>query len=164
MRNKQQIVLRSFIGAGIPLDKDGVIPFDQLYFGGGANSIRGWRQRTLGPGSYYDPDDNIDKLGEVKIEFNAEYRFPITAILKGALFVDAGNIWTETSENTEQNFEFNRFYNEFAISPGLGLRLDFDFFLFRLDLGVPVKQPYEDNKLKLQGKETQFNFGVGYPF
>ncbi len=164
MRNRQQVVLRSFIGAGIPLDKDGVIPFDQLYFGGGANSIRGWRQRTLGPGSYYDPDDNIDKLGEVKIEFNAEYRFPITAILKGALFVDAGNIWTETSENTGQNFEFNRFYNEFAISPGLGLRLDFDFFLFRLDLGVPVKQPYEDNKLKLQGKETQFNFGVGYPF
>ena len=163
-RNQQQIALRSFIGAGIPLDKDGVIPFDQLYFGGGANSIRGWRQRTLGPGSYNAPDDNIDRLGEIKIEFNAEYRFPVTSIVKGALFMDAGNVWTEKSEYEESNFAFNRFYKEFAVSPGLGFRLDFDFFLFRLDLGVPLKQAYNYSTWKLEPENTQINFGVGYPF
>ena len=164
----QQIALRSFIGFGIPLDKDGVIPFDQLYFSGGANSVRGWRQRTLGPGSYFDPDDNLDRLGEIKLEFSTEYRFPITNILKGAVFADAGNVWTEANENSsdnyERNFSMERFYKEIAISPGIGFRLDFDFFLFRLDLGVPLKQPYNDNIWKLEPENTQVNFGVGYPF
>lgn len=167
-RNQQQIALRSFIGAGIPLDKYGVIPFDQLYFGGGANSVRGWRQRTLGPGSYYDPNDNVDKLGEIKMEFNAEYRFPVTSILKGAIFMDAGNVWTEQpdddADNYDPNFSLDRFYKELAVSPGLGLRLDFDFFLFRLDLGVPFKQPYHHSTWKFDPQKTQVNFGVGYPF
>ena len=167
--HNQQIALRSFIGAGISLDKDGVIPFDQLYFVGGANSIRGWRQRTLGQGSYNNADDNVDKLGEVKIEVNAEYRFPITTILKGALFMDAGNVWTEKPDrDTEpygyKNIDINRFYKEFAVSPGLGLRLDFDFFLFRVDLGVPLKQAYNYSTWKLESNKTQINFGVGYPF
>ncbi len=167
--NQQQIALRAFIGSGIPLDKDGVIPFDQLYFAGGANSIRGWRQRTLGQGSYLNRDDNVDKLGEVKIEFNVEYRFPITSILKGALFMDAGNVWTkkpdtDASDFGPKNFDFNRFYKEFAVSPGIGLRLDFDFFLFRVDLGVPLKQSYNHYTWKLEPNNTQINFGVGYPF
>ena len=167
--HNQQIALRSFIGAGISLDKDGVIPFDQLYFVGGANSIRGWRQRTLGQGSYNNADDNVDKLGEVKIEVNAEYRFPITTILKGALFMDAGNVWTEKPDrDTEpygyKNIDINRFYKEFAVSPGLGLRVDFDFFLFRVDLGVPLKQAYNYSTWKLESNKTQINFGVGYPF
>lgn len=166
--NEQQIAFRSFVGFGIPLDEDGVIPFDQLYFSGGANSVRGWRQRTLGPGSYYKPDDNLDRLGEIKLEFSAEYRFPITSILKGAVFTDAGNVWTETTENNanseERNFAVKRFYKEIAVSPGVGLRLDFDFFLFRLDLGVPLKQPYNYNVWKLEPEKTQVNFGVGYPF
>ncbi len=168
-KNSQQIALRSFIGSGISLDKYGVIPFDQLYFVGGANSIRGWRQRTLGQGSYNKPSDNVDKLGEVKIEFNAEYRFPITTILKGALFMDAGNVWTEKPDReTEQygfkNISINRFYKEFAVSPGVGLRLDFDFFLFRVDLGVPLKQAYNYSTWELEPNKTQINFGVGYPF
>jgi outer membrane protein assembly factor BamA len=166
--NDQQIALRSFVGFGIPLDEDGVIPFDQLYFSGGANSVRGWRQRALGPGSYFKPDDNLDRLGEIKLEFSAEYRFPITGILKGAVFTDAGNVWTETTENDinseDRNFAIKRFYKEIAVSPGLGLRLDFDFFLFRLDLGVPLKQPYSTNVWKLEPQSTQVNFGVGYPF
>ncbi len=168
-KNNQQIALRSFIGSGISLDKYGVIPFDQLYFVGGANSIRGWRQRTLGQGSYYNPSDNVDKLGEVKIEFSAEYRFPVASILKGALFIDAGNVWTEKPDReTEQyglkNISINRFYQEFAVSPGVGLRLDFDFFLFRVDFGVPVKQTYNYSKWKFEPNKTQINFGVGYPF
>lgn len=168
IRNEQQIAIRSFLGFAIPLDKDGVIPFDQLYFSGGANSVRGWRQRTVGPGSYFEPNDNLDKLGEVKIEASIEYRFPITNIIKGAVFADAGNVWTEEpdtdADNYDPNFAFNRFYKELAVSPGLGLRLDFDFFLFRLDLGVPIKQPYHHSTWKLDPVNTQLNFGVGYPF
>lgn len=166
--NEQQIALRSFIGFGIPLDKDGVIPFDQLYFSGGANSVRGWRQRTLGPGSYFDPNDNLDRLGEIKLELSAEYRFPITSIIKGALFTDAGNVWTESPQSDEvtqtRNFDFHRFHREIAVSPGVGIRLDFDFFLFRLDMGVPLKQAYHVNQWKLEPNQTQFNFGIGYPF
>lgn len=168
LKNEQQIAVRSFIGAGIPLDKYGVIPFDQLYFSGGANSVRGWRQRTLGPGSSFDPEDKIDRLGEVKLELNAEYRFNFTSILKGAVFMDAGNIWTEEADEDEDdldpNFDVNRFYKELAVSPGVGLRLDFDFFLFRLDLGVPWKQAYSRDIWKLEFNRTQFNFGIGYPF
>ena len=168
LRNKQQIALRSFIGAGIPLDKNGVIPFDQLFFGGGANSVRGWRQRTLGPGSTFDPGNNVDKLGEVKLECNVEYRFPITSVFKGALFIDAGNVWTHEADydadNYDPKFAFNRFYKEIAVSPGFGIRLDFDFFLFRVDLGVPIKQPYHRTTWKLDPQKTQLNFGVGYPF
>ena len=167
-RNEQQIALRSFIGAGIPLDQYSVIPFDQLYFSGGANSVRGWAQRTLGQGSSYDPDNNIDRLGEIKLELNAEYRFNFTSILKGAIFMDAGNIWTrdpdEGDDGYKQQFATNRFYKEFAVSPGIGLRLDFDFFLFRLDLGVPWKQAYNADYWKLEPKNSQFNFGIGYPF
>lgn len=165
---KQQIALRGFLGFGIPLDKDGVIPFDQLYFGGGANSVRGWRQRQLGPGGYFDPDDNVDRLGEIKIEASVEYRFPITNIFKGALFLDAGNVWAEENREGDndlnQYFEFDRFYKQIAVSPGVGIRLDFDFFLFRLDLGVPLKQAYQPDFWKLDFQETQLNFGVGYPF
>ena len=167
--NEQQIAIRTFIGAGIPLDKDGVIPFDQLYFVGGANSLRGWRRRTLGPGSYFNSNDNVDKLGEVKIEFSAEYRFPVTSIIKGALFMDAGNVWTEKPDMDlggfgPKNFDFRRFYKEFAVSPGIGVRLDFDFFLFRVDFGVPLKQGYNHSTWRLEPDKTQVNFGVGYPF
>jgi outer membrane protein assembly factor BamA len=167
MSYKQQIAVRSFVGFGIPLDKDGVIPFDQLFFSGGANSVRGWRQRSLGPGSF-NTDTDIDRLGEIKLEANIEYRFPMTTILKGALFVDAGNVWTEEpdedADDYDPNFEFNRFYKEIAVSPGLGIRFDFDFFLFRFDVGVPVKQAYHKTTWKFNFNETSYNFGVGYPF
>ena len=165
---RQQIAIRSFFGFGIPLDKNGVIPFDQLYYSGGANSVRGWRQRTLGPGSFVDESNTIDRLGEIKIEANIEYRFPITSIFKGALFIDAGNVWTkeadEDPDNFDPDFQFNRFYKEIAVSPGLGLRFDFDFFLFRFDIGVPLKQAYNRTKWKMEYNATQYNFGVGYPF
>lgn len=164
----QQLAVRCFGGVGIPLDKDGVIPFDQLYYAGGANSVRGWRQRTLGPGSFIDPTNTVDRLGEMKLEANIEYRFPVTAIFKGALFVDAGNVWTEEDDDptnsNNPNFSIDRFYKEIAVSPGIGIRFDFDFFLFRLDIGVPLKQAYNYNKWELEFDEAQYNFGVGYPF
>lgn len=164
----QQLAFRGFAGVGIPLDKNGVIPFDQLYYAGGANSVRGWQQRTLGPGAFIDTDNKVDKLGEIKLEANIEYRFPITSILKGAVFVDAGNIWTEEDDDPtnsfDPNFAFDRFYKEIAVSPGLGIRFDFDFFLFRFDVGVPLKQAYNKNIWELEFNNSQYNFGVGYPF
>ncbi len=167
-KHSQQIAVRSFIGFGIPLDKNGVIPFDQLYYSGGANSVRGWRQRTLGPGSFVDESNTIDRLGEIKIEANIEYRFPITSIFKGAAFIDAGNVWTkepdEDADDLDPDFQFNRFYKEIAVSPGLGVRFDFDFFLFRFDVGVPLKQAYNRTLWKMEYDQTQYNFGVGYPF
>tara|TARA_B100000795_G_C22788862_1_gene435932 strand:+ start:58 stop:2328 length:2271 start_codon:yes stop_codon:yes gene_type:complete len=165
---QQQIATRSFIGFGIPLDKNGVIPFDQLYYSGGANSVRGWRQRTLGLGSQDNDSTKLDRLGEIKIEASIEYRFPIAAIFKGAIFVDAGNVWTKEtdtdSDNFDPDFQFNRFYKEFAVSPGLGIRFDLDFFLFRLDVGVPLKQAYNRSKWALEFEKTNLHFGVGYPF
>lgn len=166
--HRQQIATRSFIGFGLPLDKNGVIPFDQLYYSGGANSIRGWRQRTLGPGSFNGQTNPIDRLGEIKIEANIEYRFPIFAIFNGAVFVDAGNVWTkepdEDADNLDPDFQFNRFYKEIAVSPGVGVRFDLDFFLFRLDFGVPVKQAYNQTKWGFEFDNARFHFGVGYPF
>jgi outer membrane protein assembly factor BamA len=167
-KHSQQIAVRSFFGFGVPLDKHGVIPFDQLYYSGGANSIRGWRQRTLGPGSFVDKTNIIDRLGEIKIEANIEYRFPITSIFNGAAFIDAGNVWTqegdEDTDDFDPDFQFDRFYKEIAVSPGLGVRFDFDFFLFRFDVGVPLKQPHKRTLWKMDYEQTQLNFGVGYPF
>lgn len=166
--HSQQIAVRGFTGFGIPLDKNGVIPFDQLYYSGGANSVRGWRQRTLGPGSFLDEDNPIDRLGETKLEANIEYRFPIFSIFNGAVFLDAGNVWTKEGDDDptdgfDPDFQFNRFYKEIAVSTGLGVRFDFDFFLFRLDFGLPIKQAYNSN-WKFEIKEIQPHFGVGYPF
>ena len=159
-----KLVYRFFAGAGIPLDKYSVIPFEQLYFSGGANSIRGWQQRTLGPGAYLNADNFYDRLGELKLEGSVEFRFPIVKVFKGAFFVDAGNIWNLTNENAKAVFTTNTFYQQIAVSPGFGLRIDFDFFLFRIDLAVPIKQPYSSGVASGNEAKANWNFGIGYPF
>lgn len=161
---KHLLVFRSFSGAGLPLDQYGVIPYEQLYFAGGANSVRGWQQRTLGPGIYFDEANFYDRLGEVKIEGNLEYRFPITSIIKGGLFVDAGNVWTLKNEQISANFDEKLFFKQLAISPGLGVRLDFDFFLFRIDMAIPVKKPHISGWSTDSELNPNWNFGIGYPF
>jgi len=163
-RGMRSIAMRSFIGAGIPFDKYSVIPFDQLYFVGGANSIRGWQQRTLGPGALNNPDNSVDRLGDIRIELNVEYRFAFTKIFKSALFVDAGNIWNINNEQLETNFYFNTFMHQMAVATGVGIRLDFDFFLFRFDLGYPIKQAYNKNIWNFYWNQPNFNIGIGYPF
>jgi outer membrane protein assembly factor BamA len=159
-----ELVYRWFSGAGISFDNKSVVPFDQLYFAGGANSIRGWQQRTLGPGALFEPDNVADRLGEIKIENNVEIRFPFTQIIKGGLFVDAGNIWNYNNEIEESNFKFNSFYKQIAVASGFGLRLDFEFLLFRIDLAYPIKKPYKSNYWHWYYDEPNFNFGIGYPF
>ena len=163
---------RIYSGIGLPLTSKNSLPFEKHFYLGGSNSMRGWRLRTLGPGSYDEGDTvRIDNIGDIGLEMNLEYRFPIYKYLKGALFVDAGNVWLrkENPLYPNGNFEFNRFYKEIAFDAGAGIRLDFDFLLVRLDGAIPLKEPrmpegqrwifQNDRKFKIYG-----NLGIGYPF
>ena len=152
-------------------------PFEKRFYVGGANDLRAWSPRSIGPGSYA-ATNQIDHSGDIKIELNAEYRFNIYNLwLEGALFTDAGNIWAMKKNETTPpgaDFEFNRFYNEFAIDAGFGVRLNFTIVLIRFDIGIPLHDPtYTDsNKTwvikdfggKWLRDDTYFNFGIGYPF
>lgn len=183
------VVYRLFFGIGKPLKNFNVLPFEKSYFGGGANGIRAWTARSLGPGSSQNTSGlTIDKIGDIQLEGNVEYRFDLIKILDGAVFLDAGNVWLLKQDNTRPNaeFDFNRFYNEIAIGSGIGARLDFDFFIIRFDTGIKIKDPSEplgekngwaikhffDNQWKSEYKTfygrkypfLNFNLGIGYPF
>ena len=163
-------VQRINIGIGKPYGNLNVLPFEKTYFGGGANGIRAWQARSLGPGSLPDSLGNgsVNQIGELKIEGNLEYRFDIYSFFKGAAFVDAGNIWILSPDENRPNAEinFDRFWDDVAIGVGLGLRLDFNFFLIRFDLAAKLKDPALANprKFDLQWKSPTLNLGIGYPF
>jgi len=133
-------------GIGVPLRNLDVLPFEKAFFGGGANDIRAWQARTLGPGSFRDPERSFDKLGDILLQAQVEYRFDLIDVLEGALFVDAGNIWTINADEARPgaDFEFNRFLSEIAVGVGAGARFNFDFFLIRLDVGLQMKDPALD--------------------
>ncbi|RMG80753.1 MAG: hypothetical protein D6707_05930, partial [Bacteroidetes bacterium] len=138
------MVYRVFAGVGEPLKNLTSLPFEKSYFGGGANGIRAWTIRTLGPGALPDTaTGKIDQIGDIQIEANAEYRFDIYSSFKGALFIDAGNIWLHKKNSIvpETAFDFTSFYRQFAIGGGFGLRYDMEFLIFRLDLGIPLRDP-----------------------
>ena len=188
----EKIVVRSAFGVGKPLYNQRVLPFEKSFFGGGSNGIRAWRARSLGPGSYESAYGSaFDLIGDVQIEGNVEYRFNIFKMLNGALFVDAGNIWLRKPDPNRSNgdFDFNRFYKEFALGTGIGTRFDFSFFIIRLDLGVKLRDPMFDENKKwvvqhifdkqwksdFQDKYStendkkkysflNLNLGIGYPF
>ena len=158
---------------GYPLLNLGVLPFESSFFGGGANGIRGWSARTLGPGELAESDSIslIDQFGDMKIEFNVEYRFNIYRWFEGAAFIDAGNIWLVKKDDGRPGgvFEFKDFISEFAIAGGLGLRLDFNFFVIRLDVGMKLHNPAKPKGSRwirsLSEKNIiNFNLGIGYPF
>lgn len=162
-------VKRIAIGAGKPYGNLNVLPFEKSFFAGGSNGIRAWQARSLGPGSLPDSlTTTVNQIGELKIETNIEYRFDITKIFEGALFVDAGNIWILEEDEQRPNAEFNlsRFYQDLAIGFGAGLRLDFNFFIIRFDLATPLKDPSSDNpkEYRVLIKNTTLNLGIGYPF
>ncbi len=166
------LVFRAMAGIGVPYANANVLPFVKSYYSGGANSIRAWRIYNLGPGSYTgESEASFDRYGDIKIECNMEYRFPIYSFFYGALFVDAGNVWfiKENPDFEGGEFLLNKFYKDIAIGSGLGLRLDFDFFVFRLDAGYPMRDPakYEGNRwISSSAKLSDFNYniGIGYPF
>jgi len=170
--NQQGVVGRINLGIGIPYGNSIALPFEKGFYGGGANGLRAWAYRDLGPGSYNnDLGPSYDKMGDIKVEANLEYRFPLYKYLKGAAFVDLGNIWLLHSSETFPGGEFkwNSFYKQFALDAGIGFRLDFDFFIFRVDGAVKVQDPSRENGEKFvlpksQIKDIYWSFGIGYPF
>ncbi|MCK4879349.1 MAG: BamA/TamA family outer membrane protein [Bacteroidales bacterium] len=169
------LVLRGFAGVGYAYANSNAMPFEKQYFSGGANSIRAWQVKDLGPGSYNDPEESAypNQTGDVKLEVNMEYRFKLFWKLEAAFFLDAGNIWSLSSEDDRvgAGFEFNRFYREIAVGTGVGTRAVFSFLIFRFDLGIPLRSPYAiegSNWLPgnsgISGKDLTFNIAIGYPF
>jgi len=144
LNRRSKFVWRAVTGIGIPLNNLGVLPFEKSFFGGGANGIRAWQARTLGPGSLSDTTSlSVDQVGDVQLELNLEYRFKITQVVEGALFSDFGNIWLleKDPQRTGGEFQIDRFYKEIAMSPGVGVRLTFSFFTLRFDTGLQALDP-----------------------
>jgi outer membrane protein assembly factor BamA len=172
------IVYRGFFGIGIPYGNSKEVPFEKQYFGGGANDIRAWQVRTLGPGSYADTSKFLNETGDIKLEANAEYRFKLFWILEGALFIDAGNIWSFKKDPARLNaqFTFNNFYNQIAVGTGTGFRFDFKFVIARIDLGIKLRDPLLHDAMSTEGshwiflngpyrrKDFTIVLGIGYPF
>ncbi len=169
---KNTLVFRIMGGLGIPYGNIDVMPFIKSYYSGGANSIRAWSIYNLGPGGYPEADElRFDKYGDIKLEANIEYRFPLYRYWKGAFFLDAGNVWflQENEQFALGHFALDRFYKEIAVGAGFGLRVDFDFFIVRLDAATPLRNPAlsEGNRWTSSWprfRNWNFNLGIGYPF
>jgi outer membrane protein assembly factor BamA len=169
------IVYRGFFGIGIPYGNSKAIPFEKQYFSGGSNGIRAWQVRTLGPGSYIPTDSTfLNQTADIKLEANAEYRFKLFWILEGAVFLDAGNIWTYRDDPSRPGaqFKLNKFYKDIAVGTGAGLRFDFKFVIGRLDFGMKLRDPSLTGHSKWIMMDRAYNFkddftmviGIGYPF
>jgi hypothetical protein len=204
---EKQLVARVNPGLGFAYGNSRQLTFEKNFFAGGSSGVRAWQARTLGPGIYnraiLGADGkadtlranlrNLDQLGEIKLEANLEYRFKIAdnilnAKVKGATFADVGNVWRRelTVENPGGEFKFNQFLGQLAVGVGAGLRFDLNYFVFRLDAGIKVKDPqftgsdqyvikhlFNKKQFKLDYAEThrpdiyrfvQYNFGIGMPF
>lgn len=179
INENNSLAYRGYIGAGLPYGNTLFLPFERRFFVGGGNSLRAWRARTIGPGSYSDSssDITIEKTGEFALQGSIEYRFDIVdKFLDGALFVDAGNIWNFRKDASFPNAElkWNRFYKEIAMNTGFGLRFDFNYIVFRTDWGIALHDPskLEGNRWVIQdfrsakwiSNNTAINFGIGFPF
>ncbi|WP_294634001.1 BamA/TamA family outer membrane protein [uncultured Bacteroides sp.] len=169
--NRNSIAFHVGGGIAIPYGNARVIPFEKRYFSGGANSVRGWSVRSLGPGSFAGDNNFLNQSGDIKLDASIEYRTRLFWKFRGAVFVDAGNIWTlrEYEDQPGGKFRFNTFYKQIAVAYGLGLRLDLDFFVLRFDGGMKAVNP-EEGAVRLPiahpkfGRDFAFHFAVGYPF
>ena len=172
---RNSIVFHVGAGVAFPYGNSRILPFEKRYFSGGANSVRGWLVRRLGPGSFSGNDANIDFInqsGDIKLDINLEYRTKLFWKLNGAFFIDAGNIWTirEYDEQPEGAFRLDSFYKEIALAYGLGLRFDFDYFILRFDGGMKAVNPAKNVEERYPlirpdfGRDFAFHFAVGYPF
>lgn len=168
---KHSVAIRSFTGLAVPYGNSIDIPFEKGYFGGGANGMRAWPLRYLGPGSY-SSDQNIERVGDIMIEGNLEYRFPVYKIFTGALFYDIGNIWLLNENETFPGgkFNFDKFIGQLAMDVGIGVRLDFNYFIFRVDAAQKLRDPalpVADRWVIGSGGDwfkVVWNLGIGYPF
>lgn len=179
---KNQIATRLIAGVGVPYGNSATIPFIKQYYVGGANNIRAFIAKTIGPGTFSPPDSistlNVAQSGDITLGTSVEYRFGIYRFFKGALFVDAGNVWLvkEDPQRPGSQFNFNTFYNEMAVGAGYGFRFDFDFILLRLDLAFPLRKPnlpegqqWVVDQINLGSKSWRrdnvlWNIAIGYPF
>ena len=161
-------------GIGIPYGNSSILPFEKRFYGGGANGVRGWDVRTLGPGRYPGTNsvsDFIYQCGDIRMNFSIEYRAKLFWVIEGGLFIDAGNIWTIHNYATQPYgmFKFDSFYKELALAYGAGIRLDFNYFLVRFDLGMKAHNPAIDQEPwplihPRWGRDHSFHFSIGYPF
>jgi outer membrane protein assembly factor BamA len=188
------LVSRINVGIAKPIYGATALPYDKYFYAGGGTSVRAFRPRRLGPGSYFLPaldtlgkqvyvdgiaqkDENIEQPGELLIEGNLEYRFNIFGFWNGALFADAGNVWFLTRESAPENslFALNRFYKEFGVGAGFGFRFDFNFLIARFDIATRIYDPstllQKDRFIpgnyglsNIIRKKTVLNLGIGYPF
>jgi hypothetical protein len=160
-------------GIGVPYANSDILPFEKRYYSGGANSVRAWQVRELGPGGYRSDSTNFYfQSGDIKMDFNIEYRSRFFWKLEAAAFVDAGNIWTVKDYPGQEGgvFKLNSFYRQIALGYGAGLRLDMDFFLLRFDCGWKAYDPGRTGKESWAFLHPNFknnwawHFAVGYPF
>ena len=168
------VVGRAFVGVGIPFGNFNVLPFEKKYFTGGANGIRAWQVRSLGPGSYNAPLNVYpNQSSDIKLEANLEYRFKLFWLMEGALFLDAGNIWAINYKDNREGavFKVDEFYKQIAVGAGAGLRFDFTYFLFRLDLGMKMRDPslpagkrFIAGNYPITTNHFNLSFAIGYPF
>tara|TARA_B100001115_G_C15847024_1_gene427391 strand:- start:1610 stop:4291 length:2682 start_codon:yes stop_codon:yes gene_type:complete len=191
---KSSFHFRANAGFGIPYgNTTNALPYDYSFYAGGANDNRGWNARTLGPGAYkyhLDPNRTLTQIGDIRLGGSVEYRFTLGPLFKGAVFTDFGNIWTYKQDSRNAQFQLNRALKELAVASGIGLRLDLEYFIIRLDVGFPVYNPaYSDGARwvfqDFKNRETyyqegidagvdkntmpspfvpRFHFGLGYPF
>lgn len=161
-------------GIGVPYGNSTVMPFEKRFYAGGANGVRGWGVRTLGPGCFEGRNsvtDFINQCGDISLIMSAEYRAKLFWVIEGALFVDGGNIWTIRDYENQLGgvFRFGEFYKQLAASYGAGIRLDFSYFLLRFDLGLKAVNPARNQERwpiihPNWHRDATFHFAVGYPF
>lgn len=171
--NEQVLATRLFAGYGWAYGNSDVVPFVKQYYSGGPYSVRAFRIRSLGPGTYNSETDSrtfnfFDKTGNIRLEANIEYRFPIYSFFKGAVFVDAGNIWNSKGNpafNGKDKFTSN-FLNELGMGTGFGVRVDIQNFVIRFDLAAPFHNPSlpENERFNFDVSSPILNFAIGYPF
>lgn len=172
--SRNALACHAGFGIAYPYGNSSMVPFEKRFYAGGANSVRGWGVRSLGPGAYDSHNsvtDFINQCGDISLELSLEYRAKLFWVLESALFVDAGNIWTIRSYVNQPNgeFKFDKFYKQIAAAYGVGLRMDFTYFLLRFDLGLKAVNPAMNQErwpiIHPEWKrDANFHFSVGYPF
>lgn len=180
-KNRNKTAMRLFAGVGLPFGNSSVLPYSKQFFSGGPSSIRAFQINSLGPGNYFQDTNKQGFLqlgGDVKLEMNAEYRFNIFSYFKGAVFVDAGNVWLLESNPSliGTPFSFSEFTQQMAVGTGFGLRIDVSFFVLRFDLAIPLRKPWMEENQRWVTNQIDFgsstwrkenlllNVAIGYPF
>ncbi len=169
---KSTFVARVMLGLGVPYANSSVMPYEKSFYGGGPTTLRAWHLRHLGPGNFqYDGNNVFERVGDMQLVTNFEYRFPVVSIFEGALFADMGNVWlfNESDEFPDGNFRFKDFYKSIACGIGLGVRANISILTLRCDMAIPLYDPGMETSKRWRVpywkfNQLTFNFGIDYPF